>query len=175
MRLGLRSGFPMAILFASMALAGCRTIKIEIPKVERKAPVEIASSESLAPIKLDRIGVKIRRGTPIGHFKFDHFKCTKNISNMFWNQGRILSKDLEFTDIFYEEMSKVNFNVVENPNKMFREVFRGSQFLHPHHGRHGQAELRGQEPKGRLFKLSHPHAPIHTLKRKRRMSPSRTT
>lgn len=104
MGLGLRSGFSIAMLFASMALAGCKTIPIVVPKINQKAPVEIQNTEMLAPIKLDRIGANLRRGTPIGEYKITPFKCLYLPSNIFWNQGRILTKNLEFTDIFYEEM-----------------------------------------------------------------------
>ena len=101
-------------------LIGCQTVAIEVPKVERKTPVEIENQETLAPIKLDRVGVKLRRGSPIGEYKMDLFTCRYVPTNLFWNQGRILSRDLEFTDIFYEVMANARFNVVDNPNKMFK-------------------------------------------------------
>ena len=71
MGLGFRSGIPIAILFASMALAGCKVYGVKVAEVELKTPVNIADTGSLAPMKLERIGVKVRRGTPIGEFEFN--------------------------------------------------------------------------------------------------------
>lgn len=110
----------VAAMVLSLGLAGCQTVSVQVPTVERKAPVEIQNQETLAPIRLDRVGVKLRRGTPIGEYKMDIFTCRYLPTNLFWNQGRILSRDLEFTDIFYDVMTNARFNVVGNPNKMFK-------------------------------------------------------
>jgi S1-C subfamily serine protease len=49
----------------------------------------------------------------------DPFICRYVPTNLFWNQGRVQARDLEFTDIFYDVMANANYNVVGNPTKMF--------------------------------------------------------
>ena len=105
-----------------MALAACQTIPVNVPKVEIKEPVEIKDSASLAAIKFDRVGIKIKRGTPIGSYEPDLLGlsgCLFIDGNIFWNQGRVLARNVEFADLFYDEMKIANFNIVGNPNKMF--------------------------------------------------------
>jgi hypothetical protein len=105
-----------------LAVAACQTIPINVPKVEIKEPVEIKDSASLAAIKFDRVGIKIKSGTPIGSYEPDLLGlsgCLFIDGNIFWNQGRVLARDVEFADLFYDEMKIANFNVVGNPDKMF--------------------------------------------------------
>lgn len=45
--------------------------------------------------------------------------CVNVNSNIFWNQGRVLSRDVEFSDIFFTTLRDANFNVVGDPNLMF--------------------------------------------------------
>ncbi len=104
-----------------LALAACQTISVKVPEVKTLEPVEVADSASLATIKFDRVGIKIKRGTAIGSYDpgFTNFTCGFIDGNVFWNQGRVLARDVEFEDIFYDEMKNANFNVVGDPDKMF--------------------------------------------------------
>ncbi len=107
------------MLLVAAYVAGCRHIPVEVARVEIKEPISIENPSKLAPIQLQKIGVRIRRGTVIGAYEFVPLKCKRFADNMFWNQGRVVSKDMEFADLFYEEMKDANFNVVGNPNEMF--------------------------------------------------------
>lgn len=103
-------------------LAACQTIEVKVPVVKTLEPVEIANSSQLAAIKFDRVGVKVKRGTAIGTYDPDILgltDCVGTGGNVFWNQGRILARDIEFEDIFFDEMKAANFNVVGDPTKMF--------------------------------------------------------
>ncbi len=109
-------------LMALAALTACKTIPVPVPKVEEKDVVEMRDAEALAPIKFDRVGVRIKRGTAIGQYEPDFLGltgCAGSGGNVFWNSGRVLARDVEFTDIFYGEMKALNFNIVGDPNKMF--------------------------------------------------------
>ncbi len=112
----------LSLAAAAVLIAGCQAIPVEVPEIARKEPVEIKNRQDLAPMKLDRIGFKIRRGEVIGQYTAVLWTCGPRPGNLFWNSGRILSKDLEFEDAFYEEMINVNFNVVGNPSKLFSGV-----------------------------------------------------
>ncbi len=115
-------GLTFSALLAAFILAACQDIPITVPKVETKEPVEITDAATLAPIKFDRIGVKVKRGTAIGSYDPELLGlsgCFGFGGNIFWNQGRVLARDVEFEDLFFEEMKAANFNVVGNPDKMF--------------------------------------------------------
>lgn len=106
----------------SLSLAACQTIAVKVPEVKTLEPVEIKDFTKIAAIKFDRVGVKVKRGTPIGTYDPDLFGLTGCYglgSNIFWNQGRVLARDVEFADLFYDEMKSANFNVIGNPDKMF--------------------------------------------------------
>ncbi|MAF94486.1 MAG: hypothetical protein CMM60_01830 [Rhodospirillaceae bacterium] len=119
---GVRIFFPVTAIFLFLALAGCQNIPVKVPEVKTQDPVEIKDPSEIAPIKFDRVGIKVKRGTPIGSYDPEFFGltgCFGTGGNIFWNQGRVLARDIEFADLFYEEMKNANFNVVGNPDKMF--------------------------------------------------------
>ena len=121
----------VAGVFLLLVLAACIPLKkqtLETIGPAPKKPLNIPVGTKLAPITLDRIGFKIRRGTPIGDRDGGTVSdCSySGLSNvkLFWDQGRIMGKDLEFSDIFFEELNKANYNVVGDPTKMFGRVTR---------------------------------------------------
>ncbi len=117
---------PMAILVSACVPPEKQTIELIGPKP--KEPINIPLGAKLAPIKLDRVAFKIRRGAHIG----DDDRRTigecdfSGPSNrpLHWDQGRILKKDIELSDIFFEALSSANYNVVGNPKQMFANVIR---------------------------------------------------
>jgi len=113
--------FPFKILVVALLLSTCQTIPVKVPIVKTKEPVEIKNSASLATIKFDRIGFKIKRGTAIESYEPDllGLSCVLVDGNIFWNQGRVLARNIEFEDIFFDEMKVANFNVIGDPDKMF--------------------------------------------------------
>jgi len=121
------SGFArtagLAASFVLLAvLSGCQTV--QVANVPEKAPVYIDDRSELAPIKLNRVGVKMRRGTVIGSYKYDPFGCIPHHGNVYWNRGRLLMKNTEFEDIFFEQFDGANFNVVGDPDDLFAGVKR---------------------------------------------------
>jgi len=113
--------FLSLTLIPILFLTACQTISVKVPKVQTLAPVEVADSASLATIKFDRVGIKVKRGTAIGSYDpgYTNFTCGFIDGNVFWNQGRVLARDVEFEDIFFDEMKAANFNVIGDPDKMF--------------------------------------------------------
>lgn len=113
--------FLLSPLIAIFFLTACQRIPIEVPEVKTQEPVEIDDASSLAAIKFDRVGIKIKRGTAIGDYEFDltGLNCAMMEGNIFWNRGRVLARDMEFADIFYDELKAANFNIIGNPDKMF--------------------------------------------------------
>ena len=107
------------MLLVAAYVAGCSRIPVEVARVELREPISIEDPSKLAPIQLQRIGVRIHRGTVIGVYKYVLYKCHPFADNIFWNRGRVIGKDIEFADLFYEEMKDANFNVVGDPNEMF--------------------------------------------------------
>ena len=103
-----------------------QTIEITGPKP--KEPITIPLGTKLAPIKLDRVAYKIRRGAQIGNTDSrtvgECFYSLNSKRPLHWDQGRILKKDLELSDIFFESLSDARYNVVGNPKQMFANVMR---------------------------------------------------
>jgi serine protease Do len=109
-------------MVTAIVLSACQTVPVAVPKVETKTPVEIADAAKLAPVGFDRIGIKVRRGELIGAYEPDLFgftDCYGQGGKIYWHQGRVMSRDVEFADIFFDTMKNANFNVVGNPDKLF--------------------------------------------------------
>ena len=88
MRIPFQSWHLVVAVSVSLALAGCQNIPVKVPEVETKNPVEIKDSSKIAPIKFDRVGIKVKRGTPIGSYDPDFLGltgCFGTGGNIFWN------------------------------------------------------------------------------------------
>ncbi len=110
------------ILLFSISLSACQAKEVKVLEVTQEIPIEIEDHTSLASVQFDRLGVKLRRGTIIGNYDAPTLGLTGCVyvdRNIFWNQGRILSRDLEMSDIFFQTLKDANFNVVGDPNLMF--------------------------------------------------------
>jgi len=110
---------------ALLTLFGCNTVPVHVQEIKIKDPVEITDQAKLAKIKFDRIGIKIKRGAVIGSYQSDFLGfdgCAFLPGNIYWNQARKLTRDLEFSDTFFEEMHAANVNVIGNPDKMFAQA-----------------------------------------------------
>jgi len=105
--------------------AACNPVPVKVEDVPKLAAVDIENPETLAPIQLNRVGVKIRRGTIIGEVDHDFFMCARGTpDNLFWSQGPFKTRDLEFETLFYETLRDANFNVVGDPDNLFANVER---------------------------------------------------
>lgn len=110
------------IFLFSILLTACQAKDVKVLEITQAIPIEIEDHKSLASVQFDRLGVKIRRGTIIGSYEVPILglsDCVYVDQNVFWNQGRILSRDLEMSDIFFQTLKDANFNVVGDPNLMF--------------------------------------------------------
>lgn len=113
------------LAFWAIFLMGCQTVPVE--KVETKPPVQIGMGEDLAPIKFDRVAFRIRRGEPIGSINANILVCSPNSGKLYWNQGRVLTRDMEFSDIFFDELDRIGFDVLGDPTKMFAGAIEGAK------------------------------------------------
>ena len=118
-------------VFLLLVLAACIPLKnqtIETIGPAPKEPLNIPIGTKLAPVTLDRIGYKIRRGKAIsdrdGGTVTECSYSGPTHTKLFWDQGRIMGKDIELSDIFFEELNRANYNVVGDPKKMFGGVTR---------------------------------------------------
>lgn len=124
--MGGRTGGKVAVLAMATGLAAaCNHAMVAVETAPKLQAVEIADREDLAPMRLNRVGVNLRRGTVIGSYMKDLFVCNPDApDNIIWNSGRILQRDVEFEDLFFEGMSQANFNVVGDPRDMFEGARR---------------------------------------------------
>lgn len=116
----LRAGL---LLTVSSAIA-CTRVPVVVETVPSRAPVAIRNTADLAPVQFDRIGFRLRRGTVVGSYDYVPFKCHPFADNVFWNQGRVLARDVEFSDIFFDGMDSAGFNVVGDPRALFAGAVR---------------------------------------------------
>ncbi len=115
------------LVLVGILLTGCVTsIPVNVKKVEQRELPDIQLGTELAPIKLEVASINIKRGTPIaelvtsssGYHTGGHL-CSPSGGNIFWSRGRIDGPDIEFQDIFFEELERARFNVVGNPKDIF--------------------------------------------------------
>jgi S1-C subfamily serine protease len=116
-------------LFAAAAiLTGCQSVPVPVKEVAQKPQLSIPVGARLAPIQLDSVSFKIKRGAIIGEYRFTsklHPKfCVDRIPNVHWNQGRARFRDLELQDRFYEAFNSASYNVIGDPARMFSKASR---------------------------------------------------
>ena len=87
--------------------------------------------DSFAPIKLDHVDFRIKKGrkydefdTKLGNYRFRIFGCRRESKNVFLNQGRAMQKDMRFFDVFFEQMNDYFPVVVEKNNPYYLESDR---------------------------------------------------
>lgn len=108
----------VGVVILAATLGAC-VERMEIPKVQRLEPAAIQSAAGLAPIKFGAASFKIRRGTQVGAYRYQYSVCRFNENKIYWNQGRVIASDVEYSDLFFDVMTGANFNVVGDPGKMF--------------------------------------------------------
>ncbi|NQV56877.1 MAG: trypsin-like peptidase domain-containing protein [Rhodospirillales bacterium] len=112
----------------ALVLAGCQSIPVAVNVVQQKPQLTIPLGQRLAPIKLDSVSVKLKRGALIGEYinnrGFGEDFCKASVPNIYWNQGRAKFWDLELQDRFYEAFKAANYNVIGDPNKLFASESR---------------------------------------------------
>lgn len=118
-----RSSVPAALLSVMAAvLIGCMYhVPMEVEPVEQRSALDIPVGADLAPIEFTKISVKIPRGAVIGGYRFVSIVCPRPAIWIYWEAGRITARDIEFTDIFFEEMTNANYDVVGDPSRLFEE------------------------------------------------------
>lgn len=122
---GLTQGLGILSLFAAAAIASCNPVPVRVEDVPKLTAVDIINPNDLAPIQLNRVGIKIRRGSVIGEVDHNFLMCARGTpDNLFWNQGPFKTRNLEFEALFYETLMDANFNVVGDPDNLFANVER---------------------------------------------------
>ncbi len=83
------------------------------------------SRDSYAPIKLENVDFRIKKGrkyddfnTKLGNYHFRIFGCRRETKNAFLNQGRTMQKDMHFFDVFYETLNDY-YPVVVDPSNVY--------------------------------------------------------
>lgn len=106
-------------------LTGCHQIPVVVEDAPKLQPARIDHPEQLAPIQFSRLGINLRRGAVIGSYIKNFVICSSRTpDNISWNGGRVKSRSIEFTDLFYDGMAAANFNVVGDPKNLFGDVAR---------------------------------------------------
>lgn len=90
-----------------------------VDKVEKKRAPELSPNTMLVPIEFAKVSVNIPRGTKIGAYRYETFKCWHTPEDIYWNHGRVTSRDVEFADQFHEALTSAHYDVVGNPANLF--------------------------------------------------------
>ncbi len=80
----------------------------------------------LAPLRFDRVTFSLRRGTRVGSYR-DGIDCAASgdlSGGLWWNQGRLMSDDIEWSDLFFEQLSVSGYAVIGDPKTLFPEAER---------------------------------------------------
>lgn len=111
------------IVLCLVSLLGCGMKKVDVVD---HAGIEVPDGKNTKEIALKRMVVKIARGTEIGSLRAG-LACVKH-GKMTWKSGRANISDDEFTTIFYEDLKRLNYNVVGNPNELFEDKTSQAEF-----------------------------------------------
>ena len=83
------------------------------------------SRNSYAPIKLENVDFRIKKGrkydefdTKLGDYRFRIFGCRREAKNAYLNKGRTMQKDMHFFDVFYETLNDY-YPVVVDPSNVY--------------------------------------------------------
>lgn len=114
---------PISLLSIVIA-SGCTHLVSPMPMeaVPTATPAHEINKSELESVRLDHLSVKISRGTKIGVSYFVYSVCGGyGGGDIFWNHGRINTRNIEFRDIFFDELDNANFRVLGDSKKMFNK------------------------------------------------------
>ncbi len=120
----------LVLLFTALLSACMPPRAMVVAKVERKQAPELPPNTEVVPIEFAKVSVNISRGTQIGAYRLEYAKCYPFAEYLYWNQGRVTSRNVEFADIFHEELSAANFDVVGDPAEIFASRETRQRALH---------------------------------------------
>lgn len=121
----MRATFLIGMLALSGLLVACTGVlpPMGIEEVEQKPSAIGESGVELEPIELAAVVYNLKRGTKIGiYLNPGFFKQCVGPGIVYWNRGRVDSRDLELTDLFYDSLSQANYLVVGDPEKIFGQA-----------------------------------------------------
>lgn len=113
----------------------CKTCKNNLPKTERKTPfvmeyVDIDldhQCENFAPFMLGHVDFRLKNGwnyaptrEKLGNYNFRIFGCRRFDKEAFLNEGRIMQKDMQFTQTFADAVSEC-YKIMQIPEDLCLE------------------------------------------------------
>lgn len=109
----------------ALVLAGCdpgiRVDPVPLNDVRHMDPRAI-----LAPLKFERVSFNLRRGDRVGSFR-DGLDCAYSTGDgdaLWWNHGRLLSDDIEWSDLFFEQLTASGYDIIGDPDDLFPDAER---------------------------------------------------
>lgn len=115
------SAVVAAALLATACDPGMRVDPVPVEQIRPMDPEAV-----LAPLRFDRISFNLRRGQRIGAYR-DGLDCAAPVGEgggLWWERGRVISEDVEWSDLFFEEMSASGYAVIGDPEALFPEADR---------------------------------------------------
>lgn len=110
----MRVACVVAVLAGGLLLSGCQTTHVA-PVLQKQSAAKFG--EELAPIKFDRVGSNLSRGLQIGSYR--NTSGCGVADPIYWMTGKAKIHDEEFTDSFFQELKRANYNVIGDPKEMF--------------------------------------------------------
>jgi S1-C subfamily serine protease len=104
------------IILPIVFLSACNKMVIKKP-IETSYENKYVNKYSV-PIRYDRTSINLPKGALIGKY-MANFDCKGPYRDIYWNEARDLYKDVNFEDVFFEELSLKNYNVIGDPNKVY--------------------------------------------------------
>lgn len=106
------------IVLASGIITACAS-SAQVVDVAEPVVREIATNTDRTPIQFRKIVVQLNRGEHLGAVQ-EGALCIAR-SDLTWRGGRVQFTESEFDDVFIEELSKANYEVVGDPNALFND------------------------------------------------------
>lgn len=108
----------LILLPVLLYISGCASSAV-IKQIESKQAIDVPISGVSKPIQFKKIVVKLNRGEDIGSVQ-SGILCVPR-ADLIWRGGRVDVSNEDFTDVFREELTKANYEVVGNSDALFED------------------------------------------------------
>ncbi|MBF0480323.1 MAG: trypsin-like peptidase domain-containing protein [Desulfovibrionaceae bacterium] len=108
-----------SIVFAAVFMLSSGCIQKQVPPPAVNNPIEVPTGKGTKSIALAAMIVKVPRGSEIGTIGIG-LGCIER-AKITCGSGKFNFSDSEFNNIFFEDLKRLHYNVVGNPNDIFND------------------------------------------------------
>lgn len=98
---------------------------MDVARIDQSSSPSAVSTPDIEtePVEFAKVVINIARGTKIGTYISPGLivQCTEP-RGLFWKQGRVNGRNMEFAGLFHDSLSQAGYDVVGDPSKMFGQA-----------------------------------------------------